>query len=247
MLSLAPLNDREFLTAILTATPVNEPVFWRPMMNTKRTGTLKFRVPVLLTRDQFGGDGGESNSPSKQVTATICYRRSRHFVTRRGPPSAGFHSACSLALGSSQRTIAATTARLGYARTRPIRRRSDGRASTVVRRRERELADYWQLYFCRWFNEGAYRHLGLQTSPSPACRNPTSPRRAPSRASSVYHIWARRARVCYNAPRRAAHSHSSWPWHRQCTPTSASQLLAAPTQAACVRRFGSSRGGRATP
>src|SRR5258708_20482427 len=116
----------------------------------------------------------------------MCYRRSRHFVTRRGPPSAGFHSTCSLALGSSQRTIAATTARLGYARTRPIRRRAAGRASTAVRRRERDLADYWKLYFCLWVNEGADRHLGLETSPSPTSRNPTPPTELPFPPSSAY-------------------------------------------------------------
>src|SRR5712691_6511794 len=54
--------DRAFLTAILAATPMNEPEYWWTMTSITRTGTLKFRIPVRLTRGQFGGDGGESNS-----------------------------------------------------------------------------------------------------------------------------------------------------------------------------------------
>lgn len=34
-------------------------------------------TPGLKNSGLAGGDGGESNSPSKQVTETICYRRSR--------------------------------------------------------------------------------------------------------------------------------------------------------------------------
>ncbi len=49
-------------------------------------------------------------------------------------------------------------------------------ASLVIKQRERrKLSDFWQLLFCRLFNESAYRHLDLQFNNLFACRNPTSP------------------------------------------------------------------------
>jgi hypothetical protein len=49
-------------------------------------------------------------------------------------------------------------------------------ASLILRQRERKLVLlFWQLFFCRLFNESAYRHLGLQFFNQPTCRNPTSP------------------------------------------------------------------------
>src|SRR5207248_3225179 len=49
-------------------------------------------------------------------------------------------------------------------------------ASLGIKQRERkQLSDFWQLLFCRLFNESAYRHLDLQFYNLFACRNPTSP------------------------------------------------------------------------
>jgi hypothetical protein len=39
-----------------------------------------------------GGDGGESNSPSKQASETICYRHSRRFGDARRPLIGGLLS-----------------------------------------------------------------------------------------------------------------------------------------------------------
>ena len=67
-------------------------------------------------------------------------------------------------------------------------------ASLVIKQRERrKLSDFWQLLFCRLFNESAYRHLDLQFYNLFACRNPTSPNemnrtRIPLDALALYHI-----------------------------------------------------------
>src|SRR5205823_13675379 len=51
-----------------------------------------------------------------------------------------------------------------------------GVASLGIKQRERVvLSVFWQLLFCRLFNESAYRHLDLQFYNLFACRNPTSP------------------------------------------------------------------------
>src|SRR5690348_11010283 len=49
-------------------------------------------------------------------------------------------------------------------------------ASLLLRQRKRVVCClFWQLLFCRLFNESAYRHLDLQFSNLTTCRNPTSP------------------------------------------------------------------------
>lgn len=44
-------------------------------------------TPGLENSGLAGGDGGESNSPSKQATETICYRYSRWFDHTTGTPN----------------------------------------------------------------------------------------------------------------------------------------------------------------
>jgi len=67
-------------------------------------------------------------------------------------------------------------------------------ASLGIKQRERkQLSDFWQLLFCRLFNESAYRHLDLQFYNLFACRNPTSPNEMnrthiPPDALALYHI-----------------------------------------------------------
>src|SRR5579883_673553 len=62
-------------------------------------------------------------------------------------------------------------------------------ASLLLRQRERiEELLFWQLLFCRLFNESAYRHLDLQFFNLFACRNPTSPDEV---ASSALCLWLR--------------------------------------------------------
>ncbi len=73
----------------------------RDRMEYSRRGQNKTR-PEAVSQDCFqplpGGDGGESNSPSKQTHRRIYYRFSRCFSVRFGLPSTGFVSAGPLVL-----------------------------------------------------------------------------------------------------------------------------------------------------
>ncbi len=58
--------------------------------NCRQTGKRKALDPEQV-RVERGGDGGESNSPSKLVTETICYRFSRLFDHALMTPTDGVH------------------------------------------------------------------------------------------------------------------------------------------------------------
>src|SRR5690349_3444318 len=52
---------------------------------------------------------------------------------------------------------------------------ADDALLVIKQRKRKKLLHFWQLLFCRLFNESAYRHLDLQFFNLTACRNPTSP------------------------------------------------------------------------
>jgi hypothetical protein len=49
----------------------------------------KRRAPEAEFLGSFGGDGGESNSPSKQLIEMMCYRLSRRFYDAPATPIGG--------------------------------------------------------------------------------------------------------------------------------------------------------------
>ena len=94
----------------------------------------------------IGGDGGESNSPSRELPAGMCYRLVRRLLLAlRVSCRPEFPGSQPVVLGPRYRRCAGCTSTYG-AHSLPSRRGEGGRGSRV---RPPELLAFRQLLFCR--------------------------------------------------------------------------------------------------
>ena len=118
-----------------------------------------------------GGDGGESNSPSRRANSRICYKLVRWFVTRphEAPPTEPLESQ-PVSLWLPYRRGAGRIPDL-WRLTSPLPGIAGSRRSRCYAARAKSRSP---VVFCHLFNEVRW-HLGLQSATGRPCRTRASP------------------------------------------------------------------------